>query len=204
MNTVLDCRGLACPQPVIRAKELLDSLAQGAVEVLVDNEAAQSNLERFGKSQGCGVEIRASAGDTRHITISKGTSGNGAKAVAPEDYRCDLPGIGLVCVIPADTMGRGNDALGGVLMRAYIKTLKSLSPLPAKIFFYNSGVKITATESDLIAPLRELADQGVEIYSCGTCLDFLNLKDALRVGQVTNMFEIMDAMAQASKVVSPY
>jgi len=203
MNTVLDCRGLACPQPVLRAKELLDSLAQGAVEVLVDNEAAQSNLERFGKSQGCTVEIHAS-GDTRHITLSKGPHGDAAKAVSPEDYRCDLPGIGLVIVIPADTMGRGNDALGGVLMRAYIKTIKHLSPLPAKIFFYNTGVKITATESDLIAPLRELAALGVEIYSCGTCLDFFNLKDTLLVGKSTNMFEIMDAMAQAHKVVSPY
>ncbi len=203
MNTVLDCRGLACPQPVLRAKELLDSLAQGAVEVLVDNEAAQSNLERFGKSQGCTVEIRAS-GDTRHITLSKGPREDAARAVTPEDYHCDLPGTGLVIVVPADTMGRGNDALGGVLMRAYIKTIKHLSPLPAKIFFYNTGVKITATESDLIAPLRELAAQGVEIYSCGTCLDFFNLKDTLLVGKSTNMFEIMDAMAQAHKVVSPY
>jgi selenium metabolism protein YedF len=201
MHTVLDCRALACPQPVIRAKELLDSTEQGSVEVLVDNEAAQNNLERFGKSQGYAVEIRA-AGSARHITISKG--GQQTKAMAPEDYRCDLPGIGLVYVIPADTMGRGNDALGGVLMRAYIKTLKHLSPLPAKIFFYNAGVKITATESDLIAPLQELAGLGVEIFSCGTCLDFFNLKDSLLVGKPSNMFEIMDAMAQASKVVSPY
>ena len=203
MNTVLDCRGLACPQPVLRAKELLDSLTHGAVEVLVDNEAAQSNLARFGKSQGCTVEIRAS-GDTRHVTISKEPRRDAAKTVAPEDYRCDLPGSGLVIVIPAETMGRGNDALGGVLMRAYVKTIKNLSPLPTKIFFYNTGVKITASESDLIAPLRELAAQGVEIYSCGTCLDFLNLKESLLVGQVTNIFEIMDGMAQASKVVSPY
>jgi len=203
MNTVLDCRGMACPQPVIRAKDLLDSLTQGAIEVLVDNEAAQSNLARFSKSQGYEVEIRTS-GDTRHITISKALRGDASQAMAPEDYRCDLPGAGLVCVIPADTMGRGNDTLGAVLMRAYVKTLKNLSPLPAKIFFYNTGVTITATESDLIAPLRELADQGVEIYSCGTCLDFLNLKNALLVGQVTNMFEIMEATAQAAKVVSPY
>jgi len=198
MHTVLDCRGLACPQPVIRAKELLDSTDQGSVEVLVDNEAAQSNLERFGKSQGYGVEIRAS-GDTRHITISKGPS----KDLTPKEYRCDLPGAGLVIVFPADTMGRGNDALGGVLMRAYIKTIKHLSPLPAKILFHNTGVKITATQSDLITPLQELADMGVEIYSCGTCLDFFNLKDSLLVGKSSNMFEIMDAMAKANKVISP-
>ena len=207
MKTVLDCRGLACPQPVLRAKELLDAMAQGAVEVLVDNEAAQSNLARFGKSQGCSVEIRAS-GETRHITLSKGEQPAGvtpaAVAPSPEEYRCALPGAGLIIVVPADTMGRGNDPLGGVLMRAYVKTLKNLSPLPAKIFFYNTGVKITATDSDLIAPLQELAALGVEIYSCGTCLDFFNLKEALLVGQVTNMFEIMEAMVQAPKVVSPY
>lgn len=204
MHTVLDCRGLACPQPVLRAKELLDSLAQGVVEVLVDNEAAQSNLARFGKSQGCTVAITAS-GDTRHIMLTKeGSAKDAAAAPAPEEYHCELPGTGLVMVIPAETMGRGNEALGGVLMRAYIKTIKNLSPLPAKIFFYNTGVKITATESDLIAPLKELADLGVGIYSCGTCLDFLNLKESLLVGQVTNMFEIMDGMAQAAKVVSPY
>jgi selenium metabolism protein YedF len=212
MKKVLDCRGLACPQPVLQAKELLDSLTQGTVEVLVDNEAAQSNLARFGKSQGCDVEIRAS-GETRHITISKkgrsekdphGETPPAADTPAPEEYRCELSGTGLICVIPADTMGRGDDPLGKVLMRAYIKTVKSLNPLPARIFFYNTGVKITATESDLIAPLRELADLGVEIYSCGTCLDFFNLKDTLLVGQVTNMFEIMDAMARAAKVVSPY
>lgn len=201
-DMVLDCRGLACPQPVLRAKELLDSLGQGAVEVLVDNEAAQSNLTRFGKSQGFAVESRT-AGETHHITLSKG--GQAKVAVSSLDAaRGTLSGADLVMVIPADTMGRGNEELGGVLMRAYVKTIKSLCPLPAKIFFYNSGVKITATESDLIEPLRELAAQGVEIYSCGTCLDFFNLKDTLLVGQVTNMFEIMEAMAQATKVVSPY
>jgi selenium metabolism protein YedF len=175
--------------------------------VLVDNEAAQSNLARFGKSQGCAVEIRAS-GETRSITISKkaphGERHPATDTPTPEEYRCDLPGTGLIYVIPSDTMGRGSDPLGAVLMRAYIKTIKSLDPLPARIFFYNTGVRITATESDLIAPLRELADLGVEIYSCGTCLDFLNLKDTLLVGQVTNMFEIMEAMARAAKVLSPY
>ncbi|OGQ88755.1 MAG: hypothetical protein A2512_03895 [Deltaproteobacteria bacterium RIFOXYD12_FULL_56_24] len=204
IHTILDCRGLVCPQPVIRAKELLDSPGQSAVEVLVDNEAARSNLTRFGKSQGYEVASH-SAGEAIHITISKKQSGEAAaKEPAPENYRCDLPGAGLICVIPAETMGRGSDPLGGVLMRAYIKTLKNINPLPAKIFFYNSGVKITATESDLIAPLKELTDLGVEIFSCGTCLDFFNLKDDLLVGQVTNMFEIMDAVAQAAKVVSPY
>ena len=199
MNTVLDCRGMACPQPVLRAKELLDSLTQGSVEVLVDNEAAQSNLIRFGKSLGCAVEIHASE-ETRHITISK--EGQAKVPVPPPDeYRCDLPGTGLIIVVPADTMGRGNDALGGVLMRAYIKTIKSLTPLPGKIFFYNTGVRITATDSDLIAPLSELAGLGVEIYSCGTCLKHYDLESSLHVGRRGTTNHIVEGLQDFGKVV---
>lgn len=204
MATVIDCRGMVCPQPVIKTKELLDDLAEGAIEVLVDNDASKSNVERFGKSQGCAVTVR-SEGSTHHITITKGKESKPASnAPAAEDYTCDLPGSAIVYVIPADTMGRGNDPLGGVLMRAFVKSIKSMPQRPGKIFFYNTGVKITATPSDLIEPLQELAADGVEIYSCGTCLDFLNLKESLLVGEVTNMYDIMDAMTTAAKVVSPY
>ncbi len=205
MRTVIDCRGMVCPQPVIKTKEVLDELAYGVVEVLVDNEASKSNVARFGKSQGCEVEIRSS-GKTHHVIINKGKGARAeASAASVSDYTCEVPGQEeLVCVIPADTMGRGNDPLGNVLMRAFIKTIQSVSPLPQKIFFYNTGVKLTATESDLIVPLRELAGQGVKIYSCGTCLDFFHLSEKLLVGEVTNMYDILDSMAKARKVISPY
>ncbi|MGV1100814.1 sulfurtransferase-like selenium metabolism protein YedF [Thiovibrio sp. JS02] len=204
MRTVIDCRGMVCPQPVIKTKEVLDELAHGTVEVIVDNDASKSNVARFGKSQGCEVEIRSS-GKTHHVTINKGKGAEPATDAQPvEAYTCEVAGHGNIYVIPADTMGRGNDPLGNVLMRAFIKTIKSIAPLPRKIFFYNTGVKITATESDLIEPLRELAERGVKIYSCGTCLDFFNLSENLLVGEVTNMFDIMDSMRNADKVISPY
>lgn len=203
MERRLDCRGLACPQPVLTAKDALDVMAEGLVEVLVDNEAARSNLERFGKSRGYKVTSSGS-GELYRVRLEKtGTAEAIKEEVKPEDYLCPTPGGGLVLVIPADCMGRGDDELGRVLMRAFIKTIKQLSPLPEKIFFYNAGVKLTATENDLIAPLGELVDLGVEIYSCWTCLDFFHLEDSLKVGQVTNMYEIMAAMAGAAKVISP-
>ena len=203
MHAVIDCRGLLCPQPVIRAKEILDR-GEDSVEVIVDNEASRSNVARFARSQGCTVEIRTS-GDTHHLLLTRsGKSRPADQARATAEYVCDLPETGLVCLIPANTMGRGDDQLGSVLMRAFIKTISSLSPLPRKIFFYNTGVKITAVQSDLVEPLRELAAMGVEIYSCGTCLDFFNLKESLLVGEVTNMFDIMDSMARATKIISPH
>lgn len=203
MHTVIDCRGLLCPQPVLRTKEILDT-GHDSVEVIVDNEASRSNVARFGKSLGCTVEIHGS-GDLYRLILTR-TENRDPSAQAPvsEEYLCDPPESGLICLVPANTMGRGNEPLGAVLMRAFVKTMGSLSPLPDKIFFYNSGVKITASPSDLVEPLRELAAMGVGIYSCGTCLDFFNLKESLLVGETTNMFEIMDSMARAKKTISPY
>ncbi len=204
MKQIVDCRGMVCPEPVIKTKDALESIEEGIIEVVVDNDASKSNVERFAASQGCNVAVH-SADNTHTLTISKGEGATASPGAKPaEQYTCDLPDGGLIYVIPADTMGRGDDNLGSVLMRAFIKSIMHMAPQPSKIFFYNSGVTITATESDLIAPLQELEKQGVEIYSCGTCLDFFNLTDNLLVGSPTNMYEIMDAMTQAKKVVSPY
>jgi selenium metabolism protein YedF len=199
----IDCRGLKCPQPVLKTKDALEQMVSGEVEVTVDNEASRSNVERFAKSQGCQATVTED-GSNFHIIISKtGDSPLVAEAVDASRFTCEPAQMELVHVFPANTMGRGNEELGKVLMLAYIKTMKDVSPLPRKLLFYNSGVMLTATESDVIQPLRDLASKGVEIFSCGTCLDFFDLKDKLLVGKTTNMFEIMQNMANAAKVVSP-
>ncbi|MBI5557048.1 MAG: sulfurtransferase-like selenium metabolism protein YedF [Deltaproteobacteria bacterium] len=200
----IDCRGLKCPQPVLRVKDALERMVAGEIEITVDNEASRSNIERFAKSQGCPALV-SQEGENFRIIISKtGDSRPEPGAADASQFTC-RPGQGeIVHVISAETMGRGSEELGKVLMRAYVKTIKDVTPLPRKILFYNSGVRITATESDLIAPLRELESKGVEIFSCGTCLDFFDLKEKLMVGKPTNMYEIMQSMSSAAHVVSPY
>ncbi|MEW6291130.1 MAG: sulfurtransferase-like selenium metabolism protein YedF [Thermodesulfobacteriota bacterium] len=199
----IDCRGLKCPQPVLKAKDALEQMVSGEIEVTVDNEASRSNVERFAKSQGCLATVSEDRGNF-HIIISKtGDSRPAAAAVEASRYTCEPASMEFVHVFPANSMGRGSEELGKVLMRAYIKTLKDVSPLPRKLLFYNSGVMLTATDSDVIQPLRDLEAAGVEIFSCGTCLDFFDLKDRLLVGKPTNMYEIMQTMANAAKVVSP-
>jgi len=89
-------------------------------------------------------------------------------------------------------------------LQTYIQTIKEIKPLPDKILFYNSGVKLVTAASGALNVLEQLQDQGVEILVCGTCLDFLQLKSAMRVGQISNMYAIMDAMASADKLVSPF
>jgi len=199
----IDCRGLKCPQPVLKTKDALEQMASGEIEVTVDNEASRSNVERFAKSQGCQATVSEVNGNFHIIIHKTGDSQPGSSTVDAASFTCEPAQMELVHVFPANTMGRGSDELGQVLMRAYIKTMKDVSPLPRKLLFYNSGVMLTATDSDVIQPLKDLEARGVEILSCGTCLDFFHLKEKLLVGKPTNMYEIMQSMAGATKIVSP-
>jgi selenium metabolism protein YedF len=101
-------------------------------------------------------------------------------------------------------MGRGSDELGWALLQTYIQTIKDVQPLPARILFYNSGVKLVTAASGALGALVQLQELGVEILVCGTCLDFFQLKSAIQVGHISNMHEIMSAMAEAGRLVSPY
>ncbi len=204
MKTVsLDCRGLNCPQPVIKTKESLD---QGnlLLEVIVDNEASKSNVIRFASSRGCEVTLSELEDGCYKLLLQAGENSSEQNFDADE-YSCDLPaGSGLVYVISSASMGRGSDELGWALLQTYIQTIKVVEPLPAKILFYNEGVRLVAEESGALAGLRALQKQGVEILVCGTCLDFFKLTSAIKVGQISNMYDIMSAVNSATRVASPF
>ena len=101
-------------------------------------------------------------------------------------------------------MGRGSDALGWGLLQTFIQTIKDVQPLPEKILLYNGGVKLVTVESGALKALQQLQEKGVEILVCGTCLDFFQLQSAIKVGDISNMYDIMNAMASADKLISPY
>ena len=202
-HPTLDCLGLPCPQPVLRAKEALDRGAQ-TVTVLVDNEASRQNLLRFARSQGHRAESSAQDSDRFSITISA-VSGTPRQPFDAAGFSCETtPPPGLVYVISSDSMGRGSDELGWALLQTYIQTIRDVQPLPSKILLYNSGVKLVTSASGALEALRQLQELGVEILACGTCLDYFRLKSAIQVGQISNMHEIMSAMAEAGRLVSPY
>lgn len=199
----LDCIGLSCPQPVLRAKEALEQGA-GCIEVLVDNEASKNNVTRFARNQGHEVHCADRTDGTFVLTITAAAVPS-SQAISAQDYRCVLPTEEkLIYVIASDSMGRGSDELGWALLQTYIQTIKDVSPLPQKIILYNSGVKLVTTASGALDALKRLQEQGVEILACGTCLDFFKLKSAIQVGQISNMHEIMSSMAAADKIISPY
>ena len=201
----LDCRGLPCPQPVLQVKQALEEGAE-QLEVLVDNEASSKNVQRFVARMGFDVQTLQVDESCYRLVVSTETGQiQAGMALQPEDYRCDLSARhGLVYVIASDTMGRGNDELGWALMQTYVQTILQVNPLPETIILYNGGVRLVSVESGALEALRTLQDKGVEILVCGTCLDFFQLKSAMQVGQISNMFAIMDATVRAAQVVSPF
>ncbi|NLX20024.1 MAG: sulfurtransferase-like selenium metabolism protein YedF [Desulfobulbus sp.] len=199
----LDCTGLACPKPVLRVK---DALAQGAdsIEVIVDNSASKENILRFARNHGYAT-VTGDDPDGRHTIVLAATGEPVDLEFDAGDYQCAIPdSFEVVYVIASDSMGRGSEELGWALLQTYIQTIQEVEPLPKKILLYNSGVKLVTASSGALDALIHLQGLGVEILVCGTCLDFFNLKSAIKVGQISNMYEIMHAMISADKVVSPY
>ncbi|MDA8163513.1 MAG: sulfurtransferase-like selenium metabolism protein YedF [Desulfobacteraceae bacterium] len=198
---VLDCRGLACPQPVLRAMDALGAMRPGErLLVVVDNEASRDNVRRFAESQLHGVQVETAGGEY-HLRIVRGEAE--APGPAPE-LVCEAPAPrGMVVYITAATIGRGDDELGAVLMASYIDTLSYFAKEISHIVLINSGVKLAVEGSPVLANLQDLAGQGIQVLACGTCLNHFGLGDKLRVGTVSNMFAILDTLARAGKVLSP-
>jgi tRNA 2-thiouridine synthesizing protein A len=194
---VIDCRGLSCPQPVIETKKVLEGMREGTIEVVVDNTAARENVSRFARNQGCSVESEEREGNF-HLRIKKGAVEKGAEA----DEVSNLKGK-TVLLISADQIGMGSEELGKVLMKTFINTLIETTPKPETIIFMNSGVKLAIEGSPVLESLGKLEKAGVNLLICGTCLNYFEVKDKLKKGKVSNMYEIVEKMLNAGKVITP-
>ncbi|MEN8140231.1 MAG: sulfurtransferase-like selenium metabolism protein YedF [Thermodesulfobacteriota bacterium] len=200
--TTLDCRGLNCPQPVIRTKERLAAATdEDSLLVLVDNEAARDNVRRFAESQGHKVEV-AGAGRDFHLLIQRGTgqAGPEPEIVCPPSQQGSRR---VVVHIGSEYMGQGDDGLGERLMAAYFDSLAQFAQDITHLTLVNSGVKLAATGSPVLAEAQELRRLGVEILACGVCLNHYGLADELAVGLVSNMYSILAAQQQADLLLSP-
>ena len=210
MKTVIvDAVGDQCPIPVVKATKALREMREpGALEVRVDNEIAVQNLTRMAagnhlpaKAEKKGehlfvvtMEVAAPAGDA---PVEDAPVEEPALSCVP-DARGDL-----VVAVDSETMGRGSDELGKLLMKSFLFAVGQLSQLPKTMLFYNGGAKLTVKGSASLEDLKSLEAQGVEILTCGTCLNFYGLADQLAVGGVTNMYSIVETLANAGKVIKP-
>jgi selenium metabolism protein YedF len=197
MNEVrLDCRGLACPNPVLRTKELVERTGAAVVEVLVDDPAAQENVSRYLSRAGFQVEVTQEAGAllVRGVLADRGSGPAGA---AEQERRQKI-----LVLLGCDRLGRGDDELGGRLLENFLGTLKELGPDLWVLVLVNAGVKLAVSGSPVLALLRELADGGVMVLVCGTCLNHFGLLEEKAVGETTNMLDIVSHMHLADKVLT--
>lgn len=203
-NIVVDARGKACPTPVIMTKKAVESAPGKTVKVIVDNEVAKENVSKFAASINYKVGVESKEG-LFYLTLTPlpGAAQGVAAENLPDVIQCETTTESqpYVVVVTTDTFGQGDPALGKLLMKNYIYAIKELERKPSSLIFLNRGVFLTTEGSEVINDLKELETAGVEIISCGTCLDYYQLKEKLQVGSVGNMYTIAEKMSKNKAVV---
>ena len=198
--------GDACPIPVVKTKNAIKELGgAGTVEVLVDNEIAVQNLGKMAKQKGYEFKSEKLGAAEFQVTLTVGDSAEAQNVEDIPEVCAVVPGKkkNVVVGINSAKMGVGHDELGGVLIKGFIFALTQMDELPSAILFYNGGATLTTEGSASLDDLKNLEAQGVEILTCGTCLNYYGLGDKLRVGEVTNMYSIVEKLTGADLVVKP-
>lgn len=202
MMIKVNAMGDACPIPVVKTRAAVGQLGgAGSVETMVDNEIAVENLKRLADSLHAAAETeKCGEGEYRVVITVDGAAAEKADTVV-ECVSCAKPKV--VVALSSDKMGGGDDELGTALMKAFVYALGQQETLPDTILCYNGGAKLTCEGAPSLEDLKAMAARGVEILTCGTCLNFYGLTEKLAVGSVTNMYAIVEKLAGADRIVRP-
>lgn len=198
MSQIIDAKGKPCPTPVLMAKK---AMAEGAetFTILVDNQTAVENLKRLADNQGFQAAVREENGTyALDFTKSEGCTACEEAVSSP----LPAPGADWAVFVGRDIIGDGDRELGTNLMRMFFYTLTQSEDKPGAVLFMNAGVKLPTLDEQVVEHLKALSDAGTEILVCGTCLNFYGLSDQLKVGTVSNMYDIVTRMQKAAKVIS--
>lgn len=187
----IDARGLECPKPVILIKKAMEEVDEASI--LVDNEVARDNVERFGKNSGCKVTI---VENDNGIELFLKKDGGEVTGDGKEEQD-------LVVLVKTSRFGEGEEKLGNILMKSFLVSLLEGDKAVKALIFMNSGVQLTTVNQEAVEVIKAFADKGTEVYSCGTCLDFYGLKEELKVGLITNMYSSVEFLTtKNSKVIT--
>lgn len=192
---ILDERGNECPLPIVHTRKKIKEMKPGDVLTVKVSKAVQvENLRGLAEEKGFPFETKQNGDNDYDVILT-------VKEVC-ESCNCNKKKE-IVVVVSSKTMGSGDDTLGTSLMKAFIFAVSKQDELPTSILFYNSGVNLTTEGSDSLDDLKAMEEAGVNILSCGTCLDFYGLKEKLKVGKITNMYDIVGIIESANVVVKP-
>ncbi len=205
MRQTLDFIGKACPIPVVESKKALSGLKpEDVLEVLVDNSVAVQNLEKLATQKKLAFESEKKEENLYQVkftvTATTQLSETSSDPVSCSPYTATGP---TVVILSSDKMGEGDEKLGHILMKGFVYALTQQAVLPETILMYNNGVKLAVEGSESLADLKLMEEQGVEILSCGTCLNHYQLVEKLGVGTITNMYVIVEKFSEAGKVIKP-
>ena len=192
----IDCRKQFCPVPVVNTKKAIESGEDNEIEVLVDNIPSRDNVKRFAKNLGNDVEVVEEDGYYRiKIKVNPDAVAAMAKGGA-------VPGSHEYSIfITSGVVGDGDERLGHILMKAFLNTVGDSHPLPTNVIFMNDGVKLACEGSEVLDSIAALVEKGVNVYVCGTCLNYYDIVDQVKYGTVSNMFEIVNLLLDAPKVI---
>jgi selenium metabolism protein YedF len=192
MNNIIDCKGLQCPLPVVKTKKYFDSIESGEGTIIVDNLVAKNNVVKLAQGSGNSSIVEEKDG-LYFIKITKEKC-----EVLNEQIKENKK---FTLVVSSDKLGMGDDKLGEMLMKSYIFALSEADTVPDDLLFINGGVNLTIETSSVLDSLKKLVERGSNVLVCGACLDFYNVKDKLSIGEITNMYTIVELMNTADKTI---
>ena len=195
MAKQIDCRGLACPKPVVNTKQALNEIETGKLTVIVDNKTSLDNIKRLTKNRGHDIKVQENNGSF-FIEIAKG----GKKEQVQDEPAGEKRGS-YVVFVTSNRLGVGDERLGEILIKAFLNTIWETKQKPDKVIFMNNGVKLITEGSQVLETIKLLEKEGIGIISCGTCLAYYELTDELKVGLISNMYEIVDTLINTPKVI---
>ena len=205
MEKKVDAMGMTCPKPVILTKKEMDKSQPGDVIIVqVDNQVAAENLRKLSSSQEAEYTAEKLGDKHYEIKIIVKKEGGASEKEEPEYISCVPQGEkNTVVVIASDKMGEGDEQLGQILIKGFIYSLTQLEKLPDTVLFYNKGAFLTCEGSPVLEDLKTLEKEGTKICTCGTCLDFYKMKEKLAVGNIVNMYVIVETQSKADLIIKP-
>ena len=202
MTKIIDATGKACPMPVIMAKKEIEANHDSFI-ITVDNAIAVENLKKLAVSQSYDAVVSGSGERFEVRFITDGREIPETEMIVLPDSSAAIRGTGKwVVFMGKDYIGEGDYELGSALVKMFFYTLSQADDVPESIFFMNSGVKLPTLDEQVVSHLQALEDRGVKILVCGTCLDYYKLKGDLKLGEISNMYDITEKMFAASKVIA--
>ncbi len=201
MSKTIDARGLACPEPVVLTKKSLDA-GENELVILVDNLTASENVSKLAAKSGCRIAVVGEEPSISITLVREAPTGEPAAQASIESAAQKQAATKSVLVVNSDELGVGEGDLGKLLRKSFLGALVESPAKPSTLIVLNTGVKLVVEGSPALEPLQQLLASGTEILACGTCLDFFGLKEKVAVGEISNMYNFIDLLMTADKVVT--